>query len=213
MSVSFSAHISDAARNKAAKEAEYQRQYRATHRDQIREQRREYMRQYRTTHRYQIRENERRYRYNHGAMPMSENRSCTAFLGVHVAERILSHLFKNVVRMPNNNPGYDFRCAKDYLIDVKSSCTQIMPSGTRRWVFGIKHNMIADYFLCMAFDNRDDLNPLHLWLIPGKVLSDHRTVSISENTLGKWSEYEKPIDKAITCCNVMKQIPISPQEA
>jgi hypothetical protein len=73
-----------------------------------------------------------------------------------------------------------------------------------RWTFHVKHNTTADYFLCIAFDNREHLNPLHLWVIPGKALSHKGTASIAETTLGKWAQYEKPINNAISCCNILK---------
>ena len=58
--------------------------------------------------------------YRHGKQPFNGNRDCTLFLGVHVAERVLSKVFKDVERMPMNNPGYDFICGGGYKIDVKS---------------------------------------------------------------------------------------------
>ena len=136
---------------------------------------------------------------------MSKNRSCALFLGCYIAERLLSNIFKNVKRMPNNNQGYDFICSNNYLIDVKSSCTHLLLSGNKSWRFNINYNTVADYFLCIAIDNRNNLNPLHLWLIPGNVLSHLVGTSISETTLNKWIEYEKPIDNVISCCDKMKQ--------
>ena len=41
-------------------------------------------------------------------MVYMDNKTCALFLGVHVAERVLSHVFKQVKRMPNGNVGYDF---------------------------------------------------------------------------------------------------------
>jgi hypothetical protein len=107
--------------------------------------------------------------------PMSENKDCSLFLGVHVAERVLSNVFKNVQRMPQNNPGYDFICSKGYKIDVKSaSLCKILDkkhgSVIWRWNFHIRNNTIADYFLLIAFDDRENLNPMHVWLIKGSEL-------------------------------------------
>ena len=53
---------------------------------------------------------------------MSENKSCALYLGVHIAERVLAGIFNDVHVMPFGNPGYDFRCSKDYLVDVKAGC-------------------------------------------------------------------------------------------
>ena len=165
----------------------YNKEYNKSHRNKINEQHRE--RAYITTSR----------------KPMDKNKKCTLFLGVHIAENILSKTFKNVKRMPNNTPWYDFICDKGKKIDVKSSCARINKLGRRTWGFRIKNNTVADYFLCLIFDNRNDLNPLHIWLIPGGVFSKYTGVTISESTLQKWKEYELDINTTIQCCNTMKQ--------
>lgn len=136
--------------------------------------------------------------------PMSENRECASFLGVHVAERVLSHIFKNVIRMPINNPGFDFRCSRDYLVDAKSSCWNHHPHQADNWQFHIDKNKIAEYFICIAFDNRENLTPEHIWLIPSADVNDNITISIAESMLDKWSKYEHPIDRVILCCNTMR---------
>ena len=128
-----------------------------------------------------------------GMKSADQNPSCAQFLGVHVAENILSKVFKDVVRMPNCNIGYDFVCNNGFRVDLKSSCTQQRDGGSDHWQFSINHNVVADYFLCIAFDNRADLTPLHCWLIPCHVVYDHRKTSVSLSTLSKWHEYR--VDK------------------
>lgn len=140
-----------------------------------------------------------------GSIPMSENKECSSYLGVAVAERLVRHLFKDVVRMPNNNTGFDFVCAKDKKIDVKSSCLKIQHNKYLCWSFHIVNNQIADYFLLLAFDNRKDLIPLHQWLIPSHVLNHLKHTSISPSTLSKWEEYSQPIDQAQICCDTIKR--------
>lgn len=130
------------------------------------------------------------------------NPNCSSYLGVYIAERVLSKVFKNVERMPYGNPGYDFICDKGYKIDVKSTCHT--KSRCKKYTFSIKRNKITDYFLFLAFDNRQDLNPLHLWLIPGHIVNNKITIEISESTLDKWSEYEQPINKVISCCDTLR---------
>lgn len=134
------------------------------------------------------------------------------WLGIHVAERVLSKYFDNVVRMPYGNPGYDYICSKGYKIDVKCSCLSHgnanfpLPSG--RWTFAINRNNIADYFLCLGFDNRMDLNPMHIWLVPGKLVSDKKQLRIGNKTISfaNWSSYERSLDKVIGCCNILRGI-------
>ena len=135
-----------------------------------------------------------------GYQPFNENKKCPLYLGVHVAEDVLSRVFKNIQRMPMNNQGFDFMCGKGYKIDVKSSC--FTKNGV--WHFTINHNQIADYFLCLAFDSREDLNPLPLWLIPGGMLNHLAGTSIGKSTIHKWDAYKLDIDKVTACCNVMK---------
>ena len=146
------------------------------------------------------------YRLSRGIRPYYENKDCPAYLGIHVAEQVLSHYFKNVNRMPMGNQGFDFVCDRGFKIDVKASTGHNHHcKGRERWQFEIKRNTIADYFLCLAFDNREDLNPEHVWLIPGDAINDLKYATISETTLAKWSHWEKPLAKVISCCNILKE--------
>ena len=95
---------------------------------------------------------------------MSENKECASYLGIYIAEEILPLIFDDVVRMPDGHKDYDFICIKGYKIQVKSSCLRNIYD---KWIFMIRKNKIADYFFMVAFDNRDDLNVLHMWLIKG----------------------------------------------
>ena len=78
--------------------------------------------------------------WNGGA---AANPMCGAYLGIHIAERILSRIFKDVEVMPNGNPGYDFICNHGKKIDVKSACSI---KGYHSWGFAIRCNIVADYF-------------------------------------------------------------------
>jgi hypothetical protein len=142
------------------------------------------------------------------SIPYYENKDCPNYLGRHIAERVLSKYFEGVEMMPYKNKGYDFVCKNGYKIDVKSSCLY-RPDGAlnARWNFDINHNSIADYFLCLAFDNRDDLNPIRLWLIPGKELSHKHALIItnSQQSMLQWTKYEKPIEKVLECCQKVKE--------
>ena len=142
----------------------------------------------------------KRANWNGGA---ATNPTCTAYLGIMVGETVLAKVFSNVHRMPYDNEGYDFICGKGYKIDVKSAC---LGYKMRHWRFNTKQNTIADHFLCLAFDNRDDLNPVHLWLIPSEVVSHLKGLSISKGTVDKWKQYEltDKLDRVIKCCNTMK---------
>ncbi|MDD3984159.1 MAG: hypothetical protein PHU54_09540 [Candidatus Omnitrophica bacterium] len=136
--------------------------------------------------------------------PMDKNKTCPAFLGVYVAEQVLKNAFKTATPQRYGNKGFDFICGRGYKVDVKSSCRIKRQDGPDSWNFHIGKNTIADYFLCIAFDDRYHLNPEHLWLIKGDLINNKTVVSISESTLKKWLVYEQRIDKVIVCCNKLK---------
>lgn len=132
---------------------------------------------------------------------MATNKDCATYLGCYIAERLLSKVFKNVRMMPITHHGYDAICNHDKKIDVKSSST----GDKGHWMFDVNKNAIADYFLCIAFDNREDLNIEHVWLIPGNDINQRTAIRISKSRLDRWIKYEQPIDKAILCCNEMRE--------
>lgn len=132
---------------------------------------------------------------------MSENKECSQYLGIHIVEKLLRNMFNDVIRMPMNHPGYDFICNKGKKIDAKGAC---IGKNKNNWIFTINHNTTADYFCCVAFDNREKLNPMHIWLIPGHVLSHLKNASISKSTLYKWDAYEQDINKVISCCDIIR---------
>ena len=135
-----------------------------------------------------------------GCIPMNKNKECSAYYGVHINEGLLKRVFKNVEVMPYGHTGYDFICDNGKKIDGKSSMT----GDKGHWAFNINHNTTADYFFCVAYDNRTDLNIIHIWLLPGDKFSHLGMASISLSTIHKWDEYEQPLDKAISCCDSMK---------
>jgi hypothetical protein len=145
--------------------------------------------------------------YRRGSKPASENKSCAAYLGVVIAETVLAHEFPGFKRMPNNNPDYDYECPKGFKIDAKSSCRRQSDHGNDSWRFNVNNNQVADYFLCIAFDNRKNLNPEHIWLIPGDVVNDKMSISITDSpkSLAKWSQYERPLENVLECCSKLRE--------
>ena len=141
--------------------------------------------------------------HEHGeSTPMAQSKFSPVYLGVYIAERILAKFFEKISRMPYGNPGYDFVCGKGFKIDVKSSVNR---GGW--WEFNIRKNQIADYFLCLAFDNRSALEPQHIWLIPSENVRSKDSIRIKNGvlSLGLWKEYEKPLDKVQYCCESMRE--------
>ena len=140
-----------------------------------------------------------------GYRPMNENKLCPSYLGIAIGERLCRHLFKDVEMMPYGNTGYDVVCNKGKKIDVKTSCITLQEGKHPRWLFEIRKNITADYFIIVAFDNRTDLNPLHLWMIPGKELNENSSKSISLSTIHKWDEWKMDINDAQICCAEIKK--------
>ena len=172
-------------------------QYHKDHHEKINKRKREWYKDHREYRK-------QRYDSLHTSGGSISNKDCPQYLGCTIAETVLSHVFKNVQKMPTHNPGYDLICGGGYKIDVKSSCIIKRKGRLDNWLFNINQNTIADYFIYLAFNNRKDLNPLHIWLIPGHVINHLMGAAISVSTLNKWSEYEQPLDKVLECCNTMR---------
>lgn len=205
---------SSSSRNKCKScQSEYMKNYHIANADSLREKNhirymnnpeptRKRSRDRHKVHREELNQKNRERQYAKGSRPMSENRDCPGFLGIHVAEQVLAKVFKNVERMPNGNPGYDFICGSGYMVDSKAVC---ILKNKPAWAFNIRKNKIAEYFILLAFDNRQDLNPQHIWLVPGDVINHKNAVYIGIAGVDKWKQYEIPIDKTIACCNAMKE--------
>jgi len=140
--------------------------------------------------------------------PLEEAKDCSTYLGVYVAEKALSRFFDNIIRMPRCNPGYDFLCGRGFKIDVKSACLTLCVRKYPGWYFNVKRNNITDYFLCLAFDDRDSLEPQHVWLIPGEVLNkkDGFWIFDRPKPLSRWSKYERPLDRVQVCCEALRDV-------
>lgn len=162
-----------------------------------REERKEYNRNYKREHKDEIRKQQ-------GHLPMYENKLCSSYLGVVIAERLCRHLFKDVEVMPYGNTGYDIVCNKGMKIDIKSATMTLQKSKHPQWGFNIDHNTIADFFILVAFDNLTDLNPLHLWMIPGKEINNNSSKTIRSSTVHKWDKWKRDIKDAQLCCTEMK---------
>ena len=123
-----------------------------------------------------------------------------------IIEKLLCNYFKDTIKMPYGNPGFDFYCSKSYKIDGKGSLKQ----SNNYWMFYIDKNTIADYFACVAclINDLGNIIPTHFWLIPGNEINDRSTIAIrdTEKSLLKWKQYEQPLDRVIKCCQEMKQI-------
>lgn len=110
------------------------------------------------------------WRHSNGIqLPMEENKDCAHYLGTHIAERkygriILPEMFGCIEQeMPYGNPRYDFLVKGNIKVDVKS-CLREM-KGWIGWEPHVRFNNVTDYFVILAFDDRENLNLIFIWSI------------------------------------------------
>jgi hypothetical protein len=129
-----------------------------------------------------------------------DNKRCSSYLGC-IAEAVLAKAFGAIERMPYSNPGYDFLCGKGFKVDAKSAC--LREGG---WHFHIKQNKIADYFICLGFLDRDSVEPMRVWVIPGDVVRDKIGINMRANKdrPHMYDVYEYPIDKISNICAIWR---------
>lgn len=128
--------------------------------------------------------------YKNGGRSQEENKDCSNYLGCCINEQILKHVMPNAILMDNCNPGYDLICGKGYLVDAKSSTLLHNEHKNPYWHFNIRKNKIPDYFLLTAYKDRESLEILYMWLIPGKDINNRSGLSISEKCTSKWENYK-----------------------
>lgn len=169
-------------------------------------------REYHQNHREERREYRKGYyeetgREKRGHQSMYENKLCPQYLGIVIGERLCRHLFKDVEVMPYGNPKFDIICNRGKKIDVKISCIRLGKNKKptiNNWTFNIRKNTVADFFILVAFDNIESLNPIHMWMIPGNEINNNLGESISSSTIHKWDKWKKDIKHAQLCCAEMK---------
>ena len=184
------------------------------YREEHREERKEYDKIRYKTHKEEMDKKSKVYYEEHkdeirqrvGKLPMSENKLCSSYLGVFIGERLCRHLFKDVEVMPYGNTGFDIICNHGKKIDVKIASKTFSDKNNKypRWIFHIDLNTTADFFILVAFDNRTDLNPLHIWMIPGNEINKKGNASIALSRIHKWDKWKRDINDAQLCCTEMK---------
>ena len=149
---------------------------------------------------------ERNKRIRLGFTTMDTNSKCPGFLGIHIAEQLLSKVYDNVLKQPNGNKGFDFICDHGKKIDVKAACLYKCKTQKPYWNFNINKNTISDFFLCLAFDDRTHLTPLHIWLLPSQKFNHLSSTGIAITKINKWDEYKLNINKVTSCWDSLKPI-------
>ena len=143
-----------------------------------------------------------------GRISMYKNKNCAHYLGIVVAERLIKHLFNDVVMMPFGHPGYDMICNRGKKINVKAStinARQNKNSIMKSWKFNINYNKKCDFYLLMAFDDVINLTPLFAWMVPGNEVSNKSGLRISLSNIHRWDDWKIDLDNAQACCDLMKE--------
>lgn len=131
---------------------------------------------------------DREYRHERGEyLPSEFNEDCSVNFGILKGEelfaRFLVNYFERVKHMKNNNRGFDFICEnprqefinkypqfrlerdKEYKLQFKSRCIKYNNMcNWSGWDFRVDHNSTADIFIFSSWSNREDLEPLHVWI-------------------------------------------------
>ena len=144
----------------------------------------------------------RKWRHDNGIQaPMEENKDCAHYLGTCIAERkygriILPEIFGSIVQeMPYGHPKYDFLVTNNVKIDVKSCCIR-ENQGWYGFEPHVRFNDVTDYFVILAFDDRENLNLLHVWSIGrNEIIRGHKfymrdSIKIT-NKYGKLLEFKR----------------------
>ena len=102
--------------------------------------------------------------------------------------------FKKIVPFADDQNALKFQSKFDFLVsgekvDIKSSNLNIgcKNSTSKRWAFSIKkQEFCADFIVCFAFNGEN----YRILLIPGELVRNYQTISISETGKSKWLDYE-----------------------
>lgn len=64
----------------------------------------------------------------------------------------------------------------------------IIKNGNKLWVFSTSYKP-TDYFLCLAFSDKEGSELEHIWIIPSTIIKGSR-LTIPESQFDKWAEYD-----------------------
>jgi hypothetical protein len=112
------------------------------------------------------------YRHETGQKrPMEEAEDCSAYFGVCIGEKYVSQTFEGSKPAPYGTPGYDWEW-NGLKVQHKARCLNTL--GVLYWRFTrLDYNKIAQKFVLSGWDNRDALNPKHIWIFDkDEIMSD-----------------------------------------
>ena len=159
-------------------------------------------------------EEHRSYVHNTGRqLPKEVNKKCPAYFG-SFTESLMIQTFEDPIKMPYGNKGFDWTCKRGDKIDNKSVCLSLNIPYWEGWIFSIEYNNIADWFILSAWDDRDSLTPLHVWIFHKNDIVRERkfwrrdsfSITNKPNHLKKFESYEASnrFDKLKDICDKTK---------
>ncbi len=151
-------------------------------------------------------------RWNKGIRsPASENEDCNTYFGIYITENYVIKTFEDPIKAPPNNPGFVWFCKNGKKIEHKAACLTFDKYGNSKWHFPIEYNNIADYFILSGWNNREDLEPMYIWIyykddiVRGRKFwrRDSFPIANKPKYLEKLKEYEikDKLDKLKELCN------------
>lgn len=80
---------------------------------------------------------------------------------MYIGENYVSKTFEDPIMMPYGNKGFDWICKNGKKIQHEARCLRY---DKNQFTYNIHFNNITDYFILSAWDNREDLEPLYIWI-------------------------------------------------
>lgn len=156
-----------------------------------------------------------KWRYESGkGLPEEFREDCPSWFG-NFTENLMIHRYPGAIRMPRNNPGFDYLW-NGIKIDNKSRCLDYIDE-CLYWTFPIRRNNIADKFTLSGWNSRESLNPMYSWEFdkndmvrigkgnnPPKIefwRRDYFTVIYTSEGLKRFEEYQIDIDWLKKLCD------------
>jgi hypothetical protein len=115
----------------------------------------------------------RLYRHETGRQrPMEDTPDCPEYFGICIGEKYVSQVFEDSKPVPYGTPGYDWEW-NDLKVQHKARCLNTL-GVPRYWRFTrLDYNKIAQKFVISGWDNRNTLNPKHIWIFDkDEIMSD-----------------------------------------
>jgi hypothetical protein len=165
-----------------------------------------------------------------------DNPDCPRYFGEYIERKYVSQIFEDAVpfeykrdilgRITDKRKPYDYICCRGLKIKHVASCLRMDKNHVQKltgehlpyFAYAIKRNSIPDAWVFSAWNNREDLEPLFVWIIKGHEefitqvkkgpFWDRKTFTVYFNERGikKMKRYEvtKKLDRLKEVCKLNK---------